>query len=165
MVVDLGTLGAAQGFVIQGVEEWDNLGASVAAAGDVNGDGYADVIVGAPGAAKTDDGAAGEAYVIFGAAGGFGNADGQGRQVVAVDSIGAGQGLIIRGAAGGDQAGLSVAAAGDMNGDGFDDLLVGAPFADAGTPVVPEEANEAGEAWDAGEAYVIYGRAVGEVWA
>ena len=58
------------------------------------------------------------------------------------------QGFIIQGDAAGDQAGRSVSSAGDINGDGFDDLIVGAWFgADGGAT--------------AGEAYVIFGSAFG----
>ena len=55
-------------------------------------------------------------------------------------------GFIIQGDAAGDHAGWSVSAAGDVNGDGFDDLIVGAPYGDDGGT-------------DAGEAYVIFGAA------
>ena len=57
-------------------------------------------------------------------------------------------GFIIQGDAAGDQAGWSVSSAGDVNGDGFDDLIVGAPFGDDGGT-------------DAGEAYVVFGKARG----
>ena len=79
--LDLTTLPAAEGFVIQGDAAGDTAGRSVASAGDVNGDGFDDVIVGAP---QGDDGGplAGEAYVIFGSANGLGTTDEAGRQVV-----------------------------------------------------------------------------------
>jgi len=66
--VDLTGLAASDGFVIQGDAAMDQAGVSVSSAGDVNGDGIDDVIVGAP---SGDDGGnyAGEAYVIFGQAG------------------------------------------------------------------------------------------------
>ena len=70
-VVDLTGLAPEDGFIIQGDEANDRAGGSVSAAGDVNGDGYADLIVGANRAdVTTSDGNtksdAGEAYVLFG---------------------------------------------------------------------------------------------------
>ncbi len=134
--LDLTGLTAAQGFVIQGDVAGDQAGLSVASAGDVNGDGIGDLIVGAPG---SDDGGdlAGEAYVVYGVAGST-------RGTLDLTGLTAAQGFIIQGDAAGDQAGFSVSAAGDVNGDGIDDLIVGAPYGDNGGNY-------------AGEAYVIYG--------
>jgi hypothetical protein len=91
------------------------FGVSVASAGDVNGDGYGDVIVGEPG---------------------FGNGQtGEGRGVV---YLGSASGLSTAAAwtAESDQAnaqfGRFVASAGDVNGDGYGDVIVGAPFFDNG---------------------------------
>jgi hypothetical protein len=88
------------------------FGASVAGAGDVNGDGYGDIIVGAPGL-LTNTGAA---YVWHGSSSG----------------LAIGDDWVEAGAAAGDLFGASVAAAGDVNGDGYGDIIVGAPGADAG---------------------------------
>ncbi len=142
-VIDLATLSAAQGFIIQGDAAGDQAGRSVSAAGDINGDGYDDIILGA---ASGDDGGsdAGEAYVIFGGAGGLGTTDGSGRQVIDLSTLSAAQGFIIQGDAAEDQAGRSVSAAGDINGDGYDDIIVGARYGDDGGNL-------------AGEAYVIFG--------
>jgi hypothetical protein len=111
-------------------------GSSAAAAGDVNGDGRADLIVGASYAdnnAKTDSGSA---YVVFGQ---------PSLTTLDLNALGAG-GFRIDGATAGDHAGTSVAGAGDINGDGRPDLIVGAPGVDtAGT--------------DAGAAYVVFGKA------
>ena len=98
------------------------FGQSVASAGDVDGDGYGDVIVGAYGldVAYTD---AGRAYLYLGSASGLGPASW---------SVSANQGNT--------QFGYQVAAAGDLNGDGFGDLLVGAPGSDVG-------GESAGNAW------------------
>ncbi|RJF88871.1 hypothetical protein D3874_19380 [Oleomonas cavernae] len=141
-VIDLTSLSATQGFVIQGDTEGDYAGRSVSAAGDVNGDGFDDMIVGAHGG--EDGGAnAGAAYVVFGTDAGFGSAVG-GRQVIDLTSLSAAQGFIVQGDAAGDLAGRGVSAAGDVNGDGFDDMIVGAlQGADGGI--------------DAGEAYVVFG--------
>ncbi|WP_169805888.1 VCBS repeat-containing protein, partial [Azohydromonas lata] len=119
------------GFVINGQGANDASGWSVSGAGDVNGDGLADLVV----TSKVD---AGRSYVVFGRS-----------ATAAVDlaSVAAGVGgFIIYGQAGGDGSGWSVSGAGDVNGDGLADLLVGAPYGDpaAGT--------------DAGRAYVVFGR-------
>ncbi|MGC5198515.1 integrin alpha, partial [Aphanothece microscopica] len=107
----------------------------------------ADLIIGAPAGDDGGDGA-GEAYVVFGAAGGFGVADGAGRQVIDLTTLSPAQGFIIQGDMPADSAGRSVSAAGDVNRDGFDDLIVGAPNGeDAGF-------------W-AGEGYVVFGGAFG----
>ncbi len=137
--VDLSSLAPADGFIIQGDMAWDSAGSSVSSAGDVNGDGFDDLIVGAP---SGDDGGsgAGEAYVVFGKASGFSTID--------LSNLAPADGFIIQGDEAGDRAGASVSSAGDLNGDGFDDLIVGAPNgADGGS--------------FAGEAYVVFGGAFG----
>ncbi|KAJ1444060.1 hypothetical protein B484DRAFT_389100, partial [Ochromonadaceae sp. CCMP2298] len=103
------------GYVIQGAEVGDEFGYSVSAAGDVNGDGYADVIVGAPGADPNGRSSAGAAYLILGKAGGFSSLDLAGFN--SSDSTG----YIIQGAVVNDYLGTSVSAAGDVNGDGYAD--------------------------------------------
>ena len=104
-------------------------GRSVASAGDVNGDGFADLIVGAKGADPHGNSASGASYVVFGQASGFAaNID--------LSSLDGTTGFKLSGAAAGDFSGVSVASAGDVNGDGFADLIVGACLADPhGTPI------------------------------
>ena len=133
--VDLANLSAVAGFVIQGDAAEDFAGFSVSGAGDVNGDGFDDLIVGAFGG---DNGGpnAGEAYVIFGRASGFGTID--------LSNLAAGVGFIIQGDTAGDRAGISVSAAGDVNRDGFDDLIIGASGGGLGGV-------------EAGQGYVIFG--------
>ena len=145
-VIDLASLTAAQGFIIQGDTDGDFAGFSVASAGDINGDGFADVIVGAP---SGDDagGDAGESYVVFGKAAGFGATVGD-RQVIDLTGLSAAEGFIIQGDANYDNSGTSVASAGDVNGDGYADMIVGSPFAASGGSY-------------AGEAYVVFGKATG----
>src|SRR5687768_3872875 len=77
MAIDLADITAGDGslgFVLQGERAYDQSGRSVALAGDVNGDGFDDLIVGAWAAGGPADGRdfAGDSYVIFGQAGGFG---------------------------------------------------------------------------------------------
>ena len=103
--IDTGTLAASDGFIIRGdsVEGDDLLGYSVSSAGDVNGDGIDDLIVGAY---YGDDGGsdAGEAYVIFGSSGVFGT-NISGRQVIDTTNLTAAQGFIIQGDASADHLG------------------------------------------------------------
>ncbi len=145
-VIDVSSLKAAEGFLIRGDTGYDDAGYSVAAAGDVNGDGFADIALGAP---QHLTAKAGAAYIIFGHDGGsaFGIADFlTQRQTIDLTLLSAGEGFVIRGDSKYDAAGLSVSTAGDINGDGFDDLIIGAPYGD-----------DAGG--DVGEAYVVFGHA------
>jgi len=106
--------------------EWARFGYSVAAAGDVNGDGYDDLVVGA----KGNDSASppsGAAYVYFGSENG------------SLDSS-----IRFSGAGSNDNFGISVSGAGDLNGDGYADIVVGAPLEDTTYA-------------DAGRAYVFFG--------
>jgi len=102
----------AGGFAMNGIAVGDNSGASVSGAGDVNGDGLADVIVGA----------SGQSYVVFG--------KGDGTSVELADVAQGIGGFAINGIAEG-LSGRSVSGAGDVNGDGLADVIVGAAGADA----------------------------------
>ncbi|MFO1079062.1 MAG: VCBS domain-containing protein [Reyranellaceae bacterium] len=144
-VVDLGALSSTDGFTIRGAAAGDLAGWSVAAAGDVNGDGIADMIVGAP-FGSAGGSFSGQSYVVYGKSGGIGTSDGHGHTTLDLATLSAADGFVVRGAASGDQAGWSVATAGDVNGDGIDDLLIGAPFGGDGGLF-------------AGQAYVLFGQA------
>jgi hypothetical protein len=123
------TMDSTADVLFAGAAASDFYGCSVSRAGDVNRDGYADVIVGAY---QNDAGGnnVGRAYVYFG---------GQ-----AMDTA---SDLSVTGTTADDWCGYSVSGAGDMNGDGYDEVAVGAPRNDAA-------------GYNAGRAYV-YGMLVG----
>src|SRR5215212_9471303 len=134
--VDVKSLGAG-GFRIDGAAAGDSLTSSFAAegasaAGDVNGDGLADLIVGAS-PADNNGTDSGSAWVVFGKAS---------PDPVDLAALGNG-GFRIDGAAAGDELGKAVAGAGDVNGDSRADVVVGA-FGTGAT--------------DKGAAYVIFGK-------
>jgi hypothetical protein len=116
---DLAALNGSNGFRVTGAGAGGLSGGSVASAGDVNGDGYSDIIVGARSwvAAAPESGGA---FVVFGKASGF-------SANVPAGNLNGSDGFLLLGAAGGDTAGWSVASAGDVDGDGFADILIGAP--------------------------------------
>ncbi|HEY9810300.1 MAG TPA: putative Ig domain-containing protein [Halomicronema sp.] len=130
--VSLSNLGTG-GFVLNGINYKDRVGKSVSSAGDVNGDGFADLIVGALNA-HSGDLSTGQIYVVFG------KTD---STSVSLSNLGTG-GFVLNGLNYNDKAGHSVSSAGDVNGDGFADLIVGVPYASAGGT-------------HRGQSYVIFG--------
>lgn len=112
---------------ITGAAAGDQFGISVSHAGDINSDGFGDVIIGANG---NDSGGAisGRAYIYFGG--------------VVPDTV---ADVIMTGEAADDNFGFSVSSAGDVNDDGFNDVIVGAPQ------------NDAFSLNNAGRAYIYFG--------
>ena len=128
------------GFAIDGEAAYDRSGISVSSAGDVNGDGFADLIVGARDADPNSNTDSGRSYVVFGKTNGT---------KVNLSDITAGiGGFAIDGEGADDQSGFSVSSAGDVNGDGFADLIVGAWRADA-------------NGINSGRSYVVFGKTNG----
>jgi hypothetical protein len=102
-----GTLAANRGFVISNAQVGGNLGSYMASAGDVNGDGLSDMILSAP---STNN----SAYIVYG------NANGTSVAINSNGQIAASQGFRLTGS-----VGLDVSSAGDINGDGLADLVMG----------------------------------------
>jgi hypothetical protein len=118
----------------------DRAGYAVDLGGDLNNDGYADFVIGADrdSIAHANQG---QIYVVLG-----GPSVGQPYQDVGVAASGSWIGEVQD-----DFAGASVAVVGDVNNDGYDDIAIGAP-------------GNGESAWDAGQVYVVFGRATGS-WA
>jgi len=115
--------------ILRGEELLDQAGYAVAGAGDTNGDGYGDVLVGAIWADHEGE-TRGKAYLALGPLDADTNLRHTEAQLVGEDED--------------DEAGAAVSSAGDVDGDGLDDVLVGAPLNDEG-----------GE--DAGAFYLVLG--------
>ncbi|MEH2246169.1 beta strand repeat-containing protein [Nostoc sp.] len=135
--LNLSTLNGTNGFAINGINPGDESGISVSSAGDINGDGIDDLIIGAFGADPNGNGS-GQSYVVFGRKGGF-------NPSLNLSTLNGTNGFAINGINSGDESGESVSSAGDINGDGIDDLIIGALYASP-------NGNRSGQS------YVVFGR-------
>jgi hypothetical protein len=119
---------------LEGESSGDQAGSQVSGAGDINGDGYEDILVSAPGVEDN----AGATYLLLGTAAGVVQGD-----LASADAV-------FFGKATDDFSGFAISAAGDFDGDGYDDLLIGAYKADK--EVLAD---------NAGAAYLIFGADLG----
>ncbi len=139
---DLDALDGAIGFRIDGAVENDRTGRTIASAGDVNGDGLEDLIIGAVGFDADGVSAAGAVFVVFGSA--------EPRDALLDLALVDGTNSFrLEGFGERDYVGSTVSAAGDFNGDGIDDVAIGSGGYDAGS------------AFQAGAVYVVFGRTDG----
>ncbi|NOY28198.1 MAG: hypothetical protein GXP62_20230 [Oligoflexia bacterium] len=136
------SLADAQG-IWAGTAGGDQAGFSVARAGDVDGDGLGDVWVGAPYNDPNSNSDAGAAYLLLGPATGALD-DSGGHSALSLSSAAA----TWQGTTRSDGAAIALAGVGDVDGDGFADLLVGAYRSDLGGT-------------DSGAAYLVYGPTTG----
>jgi FG-GAP repeat/FG-GAP-like repeat len=140
--LNLSTLNGANGFAINGITANDQLGRSVSSAGDINGDGIDDLIIGAN-SADPNGSDSGQSYVVFGSRSTFSAS-------LNLSTLNGANGFAINGLTTGDRSGRSVSSAGDINGDGIDDLIIGAFLA-------------APNGTSSGQSYVVYGNAAPEL--
>ena len=140
--IELSDLDGSDGFVVNGIDAVDNSGGRAGTgAGDINGDGVDDLIIGAFRADPNGNTDAGESYVVFGGSGvGVGG-------TIELSDLDGSDGFVVNGIDASDLSGFSVSGAGDINGDGVDDLIIGAPYGDPN--------GNSG----AGESYVVFGMA------
>lgn len=140
--LELERLDGSNGFILTGENAYDFAGWSVAGAGDVNGDGYDDIIIGAP-YADFNGTNSGAVYIVYG-----GTNPPNGKAFESLGNLGT-RGRRINGQASYDYFGWAVDGGQDVNNDGIDDIIIGAYLADN----FPKN--------NVGKAYLIYGQSGG----
>jgi hypothetical protein len=118
--LNVSDLNGTNGFIINGIAPRNSSNVSVSNGGDINNDGIDDLIIGVPRTSLNGKLFAGQSYVVFG-----GKNLGSGGTLNLSDLNGT-NGFLINGIAVYDQLGISVSNEGDINGDGIDDLIIGA---------------------------------------
>jgi len=116
---ELSSLDGITGFRLNGEEDNDQSGYAVSAAGDVNGDGIDDLIIGAQFFSPSGRSKAGRSYVVFGHVGNW-------NSVVELSALNGTTGFKLDGETENDYSGYSVNTAGDINNDGIGDFVIGA---------------------------------------
>ena len=134
---DVPMSGSYEGFIVEGANANDGLGTAVSNAGDIDKDGYDDVMIGAPkalGAGTTASDKTGAVYVVYG----------QNSFSSPIDLSAAlpSNCIKINGENAGDKFGSALGFAGNVNGDHYDDIIIGAP----------------GVSSSAGAAYIVFGK-------
>ena len=143
-VLDAGNLNGTGGGTFLGAAAGDGAGGNVGWAGDINHDGYNDILIGAASADPAGQSGAGQSYLLYGGPGIATRFDLSG--LLAAGGGDGSNGYALNGFQAGAAAGRPNGV-GDLNGDGIDDLRVGSPYIDLAGVTAP------------GQVYVVYGKA------
>ena len=141
-LIALSSLNGTNGFKLVGENIGDSSGCSLGTAGDFNGDGHIDLLIGALGYYNST----GRSYVVFGG-------PGVGQEgIIQLSTLNGTNGFKLDGEAINDLSGFSVSAAGDINGDGLDDVIIGA------------YGYNGGPNFGVGRSYVVFGDVAPQLW-